>query len=91
MTKMAEEKTKSEAKLSEAKKRSKEEIEKTLNPLVREWFFSRFESFSETQLYGVMPIYERKNILISAPTGGTKTLTAFLSILNYLVELASKN
>ena len=88
---MVEEKTKLEAKLSEAKKRSKEEIERTLNPLVCEWFFSRFKEFSETQLYGVMPIFERKNILISAPTGGTKTLTAFLSILNYLVELASKN
>ncbi|HJX50726.1 MAG TPA: ATP-dependent helicase, partial [Candidatus Nanoarchaeia archaeon] len=27
----------------------------------------------------------------SAPTGGTKTLTAFLSILNYLIMLAEKN
>ncbi len=80
-----------EIKLTQAKKRNKEDIEKTLNPLVKEWFFSGFKEFSETQLYGVMPIYERKNILISAPTGGTKTLTAFLSILNYLVELASKN
>jgi ATP-dependent helicase Lhr and Lhr-like helicase len=38
-----------------------------------------------------MNIWERKDILISAPTGGTKTLTAFLSILNYLVMLAEKN
>ena len=29
--------------------------------------------------------------LISAPTGGTKTLTAFLSILNHLVILAENN
>ena len=36
-------------------------------------------------------IYGRKNILISAPTGGTKTLTAFLGIINYLVELSLKN
>ena len=35
-----------------------------------------------------MQIHGRKNILISAPTGGTKTLTAFLAILNYLVGLA---
>ena len=28
--------------------------------------------------------------MISAPTGGTKTLTAFLSILNYLIILARK-
>jgi len=30
-------------------------------------------------------------VLVSAPTGGTKTLTAFLSILNYIVDLALKN
>src|SRR3989338_7480489 len=69
----------------------KEEIEKILNPLVREWFFSRFQDFSKTQLYGVKNIYDRKNLLVSAPTGGTKTLTAFLGIINYLVDLALKN
>jgi ATP-dependent Lhr-like helicase len=74
-----------------AVKRTKEEILNVLDPLVKEWFFSRFKEFSEPQLYGVLPIWERKNILISAPTGGTKTLTCFLSILNYLVSLARKN
>ena len=73
-----------------ARLRTKEELLEILDPLVKEWFFSKFPSFSEPQLYGVMPIFERKNILISAPTGGTKTLTAFLSILNYLVGLARK-
>ncbi len=73
------------------KQRNKKEIVDSLDPLVREWFFLRFPDFSLTQLYGVMPIFERKSILISAPTGGTKTLTAFLSILNYLVSLAGKN
>ena len=68
-----------------------EEVKEMLNPLVREWFFNKFKDFSLTQLYGVKNIYGRKNILISAPTGGTKTLTAFLGILNYLVELALKN
>jgi ATP-dependent Lhr-like helicase len=72
-------------------KRKPVEIEEMLDPLVKEWFFSKFKEFSLTQLYGVMPIFERKNILVSAPTGGTKTLTAFLSILNYLVSLARKN
>ena len=70
---------------------SKNDIEKILHPLVKEWFFSKFEDFSLTQKYGVLPIWNRQNILISAPTGGTKTLTAFLSILNYLVSLAEKN
>lgn len=77
--------------IKNAAERTKEEILGVLDPIVKEWFFSRFEQFSIPQLYGVMPIYERKNILISAPTGGTKTLTAFLSILNYLVSLARKN
>ena len=78
-------------KVIEAKKHTKKEIEKVLHPLVKEWFFSKFKEFSLTQEYGVLNIHNRKNILISAPTGGTKTLTAFLSILNYLVTLAEKN
>jgi ATP-dependent Lhr-like helicase len=68
-----------------------EEVKDILNPLVKEWFFGKFKDFSLTQLYGVKNIYDRKNILVSAPTGGTKTLTAFLGILNYLVELSLKN
>ncbi len=76
---------------TQAKLRDKKEILLALDPLVKEWFFSHFKEFSLPQLYGVMPICERKNILISAPTGGTKTLTAFLSIINYLIILARKN
>lgn len=71
--------------------RTKKELESIMHPLIKEWFFSKFEDFSITQKYGVMNIWERKNTLISAPTGGTKTLTAFLSILNYIVGLAEKN
>ncbi len=56
-----------------------------LHPWVRQWFFSRFKEFSLPQLYGVAEIFSRRNILVSAPTGATKTLTAFLSILNQLV------
>ncbi|MEK6915205.1 MAG: ATP-dependent helicase [Nanoarchaeota archaeon] len=67
------------------------DVKGILHPIVAEWFFGKFKDFSLTQLYGVAPIHERRNILISAPTGGTKTLTAFLSVLNYLVGLALKN
>ncbi|MGV8151827.1 MAG: ATP-dependent helicase [Candidatus Nanoarchaeia archaeon] len=74
-----------------AKLRTKEEIIEILDPLIKEWFFSKFKDFSESQLYGVMNVYERKNILISAPTGSGKTLTSFLGILNYLIGLARKN
>jgi ATP-dependent helicase Lhr and Lhr-like helicase len=67
------------------------DVKKILHPLVSEWFFGRFDDFSLTQLYGVKTIYDRKNVLISAPTGGTKTLTAFLGIINYIVSLALKD
>ena len=67
--------------------RRKEEVEKILHPFVREWFFKKFKEFSLPQLYGVMEIHQGNNILVSAPTGATKTLTAFLSILNELVKL----
>jgi ATP-dependent Lhr-like helicase len=70
---------------------SEAEVKEILNPLVSEWFFSKFKGFSLTQLYGVKNIYDRKNILVCAPTGGTKTLTAFLGIINYLVGLSLKN
>jgi len=76
--------------IKQAELREKNEILNILDPLVKEWFFSCFKEFSVPQLYGVMPIFERKNILLSAPTGGTKTLTAFLAIINYLVSLARK-
>lgn len=72
------------------KENTSEEIERVLNPTVKKWFFSRFESFSLPQLYGVMEIHSRQNILVSAPTGATKTLTGFLSILNELVDSAEK-
>ena len=78
-------------KILEAQVREDKELEDILHPLVKEWFFSKFKAFSLPQKFGVMNIWERKNILISAPTGSTKTLTAFLAIINYLVILAERN
>jgi len=66
------------------------EVEGILTPTIKKWFFSRFPSFSLPQLYGVYEIHSRNNILVSAPTGATKTLTGFLSILNELVDSAEK-
>ncbi len=80
-----------EIKIVKSREYDEKELEKALEPIVLEWFKSRFKEFSLPQLHGVIPIYERKNILISAPTGGTKTLTAFLGIINYLVSLALRN
>ena len=67
-----------------------EQIKHILNPIVDKWFFTRFKEFSLPQLYGVMEIHSRNNILVSAPTGATKTLTAFLSILNELIDSSEK-
>src|SRR3989344_4669503 len=69
----------------------KEDLLSLLHPFVKEWFFSTFKEFSLPQLYGVLEIHNKNNILISAPTGSTKTLTATLSIINELVTLADKN
>ena len=65
-------------------------IKSIFHPLLNRWFFGKFSDFSLPQLYGVMEIHSRKNILISAPTGSGKTLTAFLSILNELVDSSEK-
>jgi len=62
----------------------------TLTPLVKQWFFSRFKTLSLPQKFAVYDIHCRQNILVSAPTGATKTLTGFLSILNELTDLAEK-
>jgi ATP-dependent Lhr-like helicase len=66
------------------------QLKSILHPIVNKWFFNKFKSFSIPQLYAVMEIHKRKNILISAPTGATKTLTGFLAILNELVDSAQK-
>ena len=65
-------------------------LRRILHPLVEKWFFSKFKGFSEPQKHGIMEVHSRKNVLITAPTGGTKTLTAFLSILNELIDASLK-
>ena len=66
------------------------QIKAILHPLVNSWFFKKFKTFSPPQLFGVMEIHNRKNVLISAPTGSGKTLTSFLAILNELVDSSQK-
>src|SRR3989344_5770134 len=67
-----------------------EEIFQVLHPLVRQWFQQKFKTFGLPQKYAVLDIHSRKNILVSAPTGSGKTLTAFLSVLNELIDSADK-
>src|SRR3989339_1375656 len=68
-----------------------EEIDNILNPIVKKWFYSSFKTYSLPQLFGVMEIHSRNNVLVSAPTGATKTLTGFLSVLNELIDSSEKN
>lgn len=72
------------------KPNTEEQLNRILHPIVKKWFFGKFKSFSLPQLFGVMEIHSRNNILVSAPTGATKTLTGFLSILNELVDSSEK-
>ncbi|MEM4230544.1 MAG: ATP-dependent helicase [Candidatus Pacearchaeota archaeon] len=73
------------------RKNNEEEINSILNPIVLKWFKQKFGSFTESQRYSLVQIYRRKNILLSSPTGSGKTLSAFASILSYLINLSEKN
>ncbi len=68
-----------------------EEIYRELCPLVGKWFKSRFGKFALPQKYAIINIHRRENTLVSAPTGSGKTLTAFLSIINELIQLSDKD
>ena len=71
--------------------KSDEEILKKLRPYVRKWFEKNFKEFIIHQKFAFELIRKNKNILITAPTGSGKTLSSFLSILNYLFTLAENN
>ncbi|MEE9224404.1 MAG: ATP-dependent helicase [Thermoplasmata archaeon] len=72
------------------KQHSKQEILDLLEPLVRQWFDTSFDELTEPQSFAVPLIHERKNVLVSSPTGSGKTITAFLSIINELLILQKK-
>ncbi len=67
---------------------SEQEILDNLHPFVREWFLSRFSSFTPPQRHSIRNIQRGINSLISSPTGSGKTLSAFLAVLNELVARA---
>jgi len=58
------------------------------DPLVAEWFATRFDCATEPQLLGWPEIRAGRDVLISAPTGSGKTLAAFLICLDRLVRAA---
>ncbi len=55
------------------------------HPLVRRWFEGRFAAPTDAQAQAWPLIAEGRHVLVSAPTGSGKTLTAFLSAIDNLV------
>jgi len=78
-------------KISLKKRINKKQILDFFRPYVRAWFLKTFKDFTLPQQYAIPLILKRKNVLVTAPTGSGKTLTAFLVILNELFSFAEKN
>jgi len=60
----------------------------SFDPLIAEWFQEQFGAPTEPQILGWPAIRTHDDVLISAPTGSGKTLTAFLICLDQLVREA---
>jgi len=58
------------------------------DPLIREWFQEQFGAPTEPQILGWPAVRTGDDVLISAPTGSGKTLSAFLICLDQLVRQA---
>ena len=66
------------------------EIFSRMNGLISSWFQKKFKTFSPPQRGAIINIHDKKNTLISAPTGSGKTFAAFLTVLSELANLAEK-
>jgi ATP-dependent Lhr-like helicase len=66
------------------------ELQTGFDPLLAEWFKTRFERPTEPQVLGWPEIRAGRDVLISAPTGSGKTLAAFLICLDRLVRAARR-
>ena len=66
------------------------EVLSLMNPLIQEWFRSKFSELTEPQSYAVPLIHARKNVIVSSPTGSGKTMTAFLAIINELLNIQNE-
>lgn len=67
-----------------------DEVLSLMNPLIGRWFRSKFTELTEPQSYAVPLIHSRNNIVVSSPTGSGKTMTAFLSIINELLNIQAE-
>ena len=60
------------------------------HPVVRAWFHETLGEPTEPQVRGWPLIREGRDVLIAAPTGSGKTLTAFLACLDGLFRAAAE-
>src|SRR5215471_21352322 len=60
----------------------------SFDPLLQDWFRSRFADVTDPQRLGWPEIRAGHDVLISAPTGAGKTLSAFLTAIDSLVRCA---
>lgn len=60
-----------------------------LHPALRDWFQARFPGLTGIQKQALGFTLQGRNVLILAPTGSGKTLSAFLSVLSDLATAAS--
>ena len=74
----------------QTKEYSENEIHRVLHPFVSAWFGNKFKTFSPPQKFAIVNIHEKKNTLISAPTGSGKTLSAFTTIISELISLSEQ-
>lgn len=67
---------------------TKDEVMGMMEPLISTWFNERFNDLTIPQAKAIPVIHQRRNVLVSSPTGSGKTLTAFTSIINELTRYA---
>lgn len=56
------------------------------HPVIKKWFLKKFKAPTDIQIKSWPEIASGKHVLISAPTGSGKTLSAFLWALNQLIS-----
>ncbi|MEK6257087.1 MAG: DEAD/DEAH box helicase [Planctomycetota bacterium] len=61
------------------------------HPVIQQWFRGRFAAPTEPQELGWPDLVAGRDVLIAAPTGSGKTLTAFLAAIDRLLRLAVRN